>query len=80
MFCLASIKIDSTIDKEWKKDGVIRRAIFKNEFKLIKDIYVCSRVRNLLPLLRHDDVEVLMSGLSDEIKRIIRCQEIHNLS
>ena len=63
MHCLASIKLNSETDKEWKKDGIVNHVIFKNEFKLIKDVYICSRIKNLFPLLKHDDVEVLMSGL-----------------
>jgi hypothetical protein len=71
MHCLASIKLNSETDKEWKKDGIVKHTMLRNDFSLIKDIYVCKKVKNVLALLRHDDVEVLMSGLPIKLEGLL---------
>lgn len=58
----ASIVKDSPLDKVWREQNKSGGSISRNKFKLTNDIYHCTRVENLPPLLLNKSVQVMAVG------------------
>ena len=50
---------DSELDVLFRTEKLDKQTVFGNLFELIEDNYVCEKVKNLIPLLKIEGIEIM---------------------